>query len=105
MWSSVIQNVSDPYTRLQNLLGQAKITQDEKNYYVEDEYDFNNHGTLPNPYLGIIRNPTPYSIIRSFGVTHGAAPGVGRKVKFTIPKNELKLYKYGGKLNYLNLFK
>lgn len=89
-FSTIWDNLSDPYTKLQNLLGQARITEDENNYYVEDEYDFNNAGRLQNPYEGIVKNPTPYNVVRSFGTAQGAAPGAGRKVKLTIPKAELK---------------
>ena len=87
---SVASNIFDPRTRLQNLLGQARITEDENNYYVEDEYDFNNAGQAQNPFQSIVKAPTPYNVVRSFGTAHGAAPGGGRKVRIVIPKPEVK---------------
>lgn len=87
---SVANNIFDPRTRLQNLLGQARITEDENNYYVEDEYDFNNAGQAQNPFQSIVKAPTPYNVVRSFGTAHGAAPGGGRKVRIVIPKSEVK---------------
>ena len=87
---SVASNIFDPRTRLQNLLGQARITEDENNYYVEDEYDFNNAGQAQNPFQSIVKAPTPYNVVRSFGTAHGAAPGGGRKVRIVIPKSEVK---------------
>lgn len=86
---SVANNIFDPRTRLQNLLGQARITEDENNYYVEDEYDFNNAGQAQNPFQSIVKAPTPYNVVRSFGTAHGAAPGGGRKVRIVIPKSEV----------------
>ena len=83
---SVANNIFDPRTRLQNLLGQARITEDENNYYVEDEYDFNNAGQAQNPFQSIVKAPTPYNVVRSFGT----APGGGRKVRIVIPKSEVK---------------
>ena len=87
--SSITSNIFDPRTRLQNLLGQARITEDENNYYVEDEYDFNNAGQAQNPFQSIVKAPTPYNIVRSLGTARGAAPGGGRKVRITIPKSEV----------------
>lgn len=89
-FKSITKNFSDPYTRLQNMLGQASITQDKDNYYIEDEYDFNNFGSLNNVNQGIIRNPQPYAVLRSTGTVKGSAPGVGRKVKIKIPKSLIR---------------
>lgn len=87
---SITKNLTDPYTKLQNMLGQASITEDADNYYVEDTYDFNNFGSLNNYKQGFVRNPQPYAILRSMGTTIGSAPGVGRKVKIKIPKTLIK---------------
>lgn len=87
---SVTNNFFDPSTRVQNLLGQARITEDKNNYYVEDEYDFNNAGQAQNPFQSIVKAPTPYNVVRSFGTARGAAPGGGRKARIVIPKSEVK---------------
>lgn len=85
----------NPNYALKTFLGQAGITEDDINWYVNDSFDYNDHGKS----FGILddlmkKGPSPYHLMRSAGRNYGSTDGQGAKVRITIPKS-----KNGSKMN------